>query len=71
MTKQKKERIEWWPDEHQYIVRGLDSTSKKPITDTAGRIQLDHETWDYYQYVIDDTGVGGGVTDILRGSSNL
>ena len=61
--------IEWWPDEHQYIVRGLDSTSKKPITDTAGRIQLDHETWDYYQYVIDDTGVGGGVTDILRGSS--
>jgi hypothetical protein len=61
--------LEWWRDEHYYIIRQIDNTQKKPVTDTAGRIQRDHEDWDYYQYTVDDTGVGGGVTDILRGSS--
>jgi len=59
---------EWEENTNQYVVRCLDSTSKKPVTDTAGRIQLDNDEWHYYQYVVDDTGVGGGVTDILRGS---
>lgn len=60
--------VEWWKDDHYYIVRHIENTQKKPLTDTAGRIQLDHEDWNYYQYSVDDTGVGGGVTDILRGS---
>lgn len=60
--------LEWEEETRQYLVRAINNTSKKPITDTAGRIQLDEEEWKYHLYTVDDTGVGGGVTDILKTS---
>jgi len=58
--------VEVKADTSMYLLRALEATHRKPTTDTAGRIELDAEIWQFSQYTVDDTGVGGGVTDILR-----
>lgn len=42
------------------------STSKKPLTDTAGRIVNLHKQWNFQTIFVDETGVGGGAVDMLE-----
>jgi phage terminase large subunit len=44
----------------------MDSWKNKAITETVGKIVELSRTWGLDQIVIDDTGIGGGVTDMLN-----
>ena len=43
----------------------VEVTQRKSLTDTAQRAILLDQTWNFSKIFTDDTGVGGGVTDIL------
>jgi len=43
----------------------IEATSKKPLTDTIGRIKLLHKEWNFTKIYIDETSLGGGVVDVL------
>ena len=46
------------------IVKCL-TTERKSLTDTVGRTLALHEKWNFRKIFTDDSGVGGGVTDML------
>jgi hypothetical protein len=43
-----------------------ETTTRKPLTDTAGYVKVLHDKWKFSRIFIDDGGVGGGLTDILQ-----
>ncbi len=43
-----------------------ETTERKSLTDTVGRILRLNATWQFKKILTDDTGVGGGVTDMLK-----
>lgn len=62
-------------DENAFIIAELldkkikivkvETTIRKPLTDTAGYIKSLQDKWGFSRIFIDDGGVGGGLTDIL------
>lgn len=44
----------------------LESTGKKPLTDTVGRIVKLHKEWNFSCVYVDETGLGGGPVDMLE-----
>lgn len=53
-------------DIHGQVVLPLEVVNKKDTSWTAGRIKIKHKTHKYDAIAVDDTGVGGGVTDALE-----
>jgi len=43
-----------------------DSTSKKPMTDVMGRVQVLHDNFDFRNIYIDNNGIGAGSGDFLN-----
>ena len=53
-------------DYEKFRVFSYETTSKKPLTDVAGRAVSLHRKWNFKKIIVDETGIGGGVVDILR-----
>jgi len=47
-------------------VTNIQTTAKKPLTDSMGRIQSLHKQFKYEKIFIDETGLGGGSVDFLK-----
>jgi hypothetical protein len=45
------------------------STSKKPVTDIIGRVKELHSVFKFRAIFMDETGLGGGATDVLKASN--
>lgn len=59
--------LEWRSDNNLRIVK-VETTERRSITETAGRILKYDEWFKFSKVFIDDAGVGGGAYDILKKS---
>jgi len=53
-------------DGYKYYQVRVEYTSRKPLTDAIGRIRELDAKWNFSEIYIDETGLGGGVADVLQ-----